>query len=248
MPQVDIESFVCGGDRKVGCETLADGGGEPPEEPEVPAEDPDLPPESIEITIGDEIDWPDINPVYDRDDSTKGSTNPKSNPNNKPRSAPTPIGANLKAEASIIRLPAKLRGSGFLNRSSRQKPPEGRIFPKKKRCNARDTPVSKAPVPEADPGSPKVSCIGKVLSDRERERFRRRSGFGCFAGIAAILRCGGGGDQALAATAKKEEGEEVRKYPAAAAPPANTSSWEAAPGLGGMKQFASGRRGASSDW
>nr|ACN28462.1 unknown [Zea mays] len=81
MPQVDLESLVCGvsgagagaGDRKVSCETVIAGGSGDAS----PPPDPDLPPESITIPIGDDAAFSELNPIYERDDSTKGSTNPK---------------------------------------------------------------------------------------------------------------------------------------------------------------------------
>uniref|UniRef100_J3L629 Uncharacterized protein n=1 Tax=Oryza brachyantha TaxID=4533 RepID=J3L629_ORYBR len=84
MPQVDLESFVCGvagagaGDRKVSCETVIAGESGDASPPRMPPPDPDFPPESITIPIGDEVAFSELNPIYDRDDSTKGSTNPKS--------------------------------------------------------------------------------------------------------------------------------------------------------------------------
>lgn len=97
-----------------------------------------------------------------------------------------------------------------------------RIFPKKG-------------VNVSDPGSPKVSCFGKVVSQRERRRSPEAGGcwaslFGCF---------GRRKEEEEEATAVKNE----RNFPARerteVAPAAEP------PGLGGMKRFVSGRRPAS---
>ncbi|KAJ0973406.1 hypothetical protein J5N97_021365 [Dioscorea zingiberensis] len=240
MPQVDLETLVCGGgDGRVACETVVSGA---PPDP-VP-DDPDLPAESFEVAIGDEIDWVDLNAVYERDDSTKGNTNPKSQLSSAPptgerrRSNSQRFSGNLKPKAPIIGLPNKLQYSGYLGRSTRRAP-NGRIFPKK---------GGKASVPEHEPGSPKVSCIGKVLSERERERCRirrRKSGEdrrGSGKGFWSWLLCCVSADRGTAVECVEEESPaRSGNLPV----PARRSSAAEAPGLGAMKRFSSGRRAAS---
>ncbi|KAG1331696.1 hypothetical protein COCNU_02G016640 [Cocos nucifera] len=247
MLRSDLEKFVC----VVSCETLVDaaGGGERrPNQPPAAVEDPDILAESSNHVIG----WADRNAVYDRNDSTTGSTNPKSS--NASRRGPAASNSQLfstnpKAKAPIIGLPGKIQHSGFDGRNARR-PPRVRIFPKKVRM-AEGGGRGKSAVPESEPGSPKVSCFGKVLSDRERERRRREGqraaegewdGWRCSAGFVAIFRCGGGGQ-----TAEEEVEKKItvppRNIPALAG--SVPESPADAPVLGEMRRFVSGRRAAS---
>ncbi|KAL9153515.1 hypothetical protein ABFS82_10G054400 [Erythranthe guttata] len=174
MTQVDLETLVCAGvgnDRRVACETLADDdppenkvivGGEDEDATEVP---PDFPPESFWLSKDSEYDWFDRNAFnYERKESTKGNsnstnTNPSSNSNSQRFSV------NLKSKASIIGLPKTQKNT--FNDSKRRtcKPPNIRLFPPK-----RTDSVGKSATPVAEPGSPKVSCMGRVRSKRCRRR------------------------------------------------------------------------------
>lgn len=266
MRQVDLETLLCGGDVKVACETMI--GGEDPAAKR-PEEDPDMPAESIQIRIGEEIDWTDINAVYERDDSTKGNTNPKSQHANQkqqqqqqqPLSNSQRFSGNLKPKAPIIALPNKIRHSN-LGASARRIPKGSTTLLKKKKAGGD----RKSALPPPEPGSPKVSCFGKVLSDRERgknhyippasasstvddkESRRRRSG-GCFARLMGMLRC------CRPASVEYEEDDEE-----AWIPPEKIVTWSGRPsaatsldaasvvtpaGLGAFKRFSSGRRPAS---
>nr|XP_010909863.1 uncharacterized protein LOC105035853 [Elaeis guineensis] len=259
---MDIENLVCGGDCKVACETLAEaGGGEKRrhDPPPAAAEDPDFPAESFEVRIGDEIEWADLNAVYDRDNSTKGSTNPKSshaNPWAPAASNSQRFSGNLKAKPQIIGLPGKIHHSGYEGRSARRRP-HVQIFPKKAAGGRGAGGGRKSTVPELEPGSPKVSCFGTVLSDRERERcLRERRGAvaaeeeraerGWSRVFAAIFRCGGG-HRAVAKEVKEEEEKEKEiTLPSKNIPaPAGRAPESPSPGIGGMRRFASGRRAAS---
>lgn len=232
MPQVDLESLVCGvagagsGDRKVSCETVIAGGSGDASPPRMPPPDPDFPPESITIPIGDEVDFSELNPIYDRDDSTKGSTNPKSaagasNPiPAKSRSNSTRIAGAPAAATTLFGLPAKIRPA-----FTRRRPSQGRILPGKRSGGGGGSGDSE------EPRSPKVSCIGKVLSDRERCGRRRRRRW--WRGVVAVLRCDGGcacrrggGAGKKTALEDDEDGEDM-------------------PGIAAMRRFKSGRRAAS---
>lgn len=174
MPQVaDLEALVCGGDDgKVACENSL-----PVDSPVAasPAKGTDEPAESFRLSFKDEIDWVDRNaaPFFDRDDSTKEVTNPKSvahhhfsgNLGTNPRANSTSQRFAGKPKAPIIALPNKLRHSGYLGHSRRHAP----IFPKKGQQGIKPA------APEFEPTSPKVSCMGRVLSDRDRRRCRRRT-------------------------------------------------------------------------
>ncbi|CAN6325850.1 unnamed protein product [Urochloa humidicola] len=128
------------------------------------------PPESMRLRIGDDIAWAEINGVYDRDDSLKENTNPKcllKNTNPHHNGGSQRFSGNLKPTAApIIGLSGKLGGARRQHHHIH--PPA--IFPKK----AKTGGGGRAPKPAVpEPESPKVSCIGKVLSDRERARLGR---------------------------------------------------------------------------
>ncbi|XP_061361935.1 uncharacterized protein LOC133305709 [Gastrolobium bilobum] len=159
MPQVDLETLVsaCAGgaaDRKITCETLAYG------------DDPmDSPPESFWLSGDAEFDWWDRNAVYERSESTKGNSistnlNPSSNSNSQRFSK------NLKSKAAIIGLPMPHKTS-FADAKNRRnhRPGNARLFPK------RSTSVGGKPETAViEPSSPKVSCMGRVRSKRDRNR------------------------------------------------------------------------------
>ncbi|KAL5221492.1 hypothetical protein ABZP36_026205 [Zizania latifolia] len=194
MPQVDLESLVCGvagagaGDRKVSCETIIAGESGDASPPRMPPPDPDFPPESITIPIGDEVAFSELIPIYDRDDSTKGSTNPKSaagvsNPiPAKARSNSTRIAGAAAAATTFFGLPASIRPA-----FTRRRPSQGRILPDKRSSGRGGGGSGEG---EEEPRSPKVSCIGKVLSDRER--YGRRRGRRWWRGLVSVFLCAGG--------------------------------------------------------
>ncbi|KAJ3671358.1 hypothetical protein LUZ60_007437 [Juncus effusus] len=217
------------------------------------------PADSIELKIGEDIDWMDVSSVYERDDSVKETTNPKSHHNHTNNS--TKSGSNSQRfsgnlKPSIIGLPGKIHNSGYIGHSSRR--PTGiRIFPKKVKTGGGG---KKQAVPETEPGSPKVSCIGKVLSERERVRRRLRQKpatvktpakkeeerkTSCWVRVAGIFFGGRrraekkGGVIASSSEREKEVAAEERINPVTVA------AEEAAPapaGIGGMKKFTSGRK------
>ncbi|XP_014512743.1 uncharacterized protein LOC106771303 [Vigna radiata var. radiata] len=159
MPQVDLETLVsaCSGgcsDQKIAC---ADN------------DHPDLPPESFWLSGDAEYDWWDRNAVYQRNESTKGNSisstnlNPSSN-NNSQR-----FSKNLKSKAAIIGLP-KPQKTSFADAKCRRnhRLANARLFPK------RSASVSgKSENSLVEPSSPKVSCIGRVRSKRDRNRTLR---------------------------------------------------------------------------
>ncbi|XP_066356758.1 uncharacterized protein [Miscanthus floridulus] len=217
------------------------------------------PPESTQLRLGDDIARSEINGVYDRDDSLKENTNPKSvvkshagAHNGAGSGSSQRFSGNLKPTAApIIGLSGKLGGT--LRRH--QHPPA--MFPKKAKTGGGGR-APKAAVPE--PGSPKVSCIGKVLSDRERARLGRppRAGSrapGCCGGLGFLMRRSRSRHSAVecvdqspppppfppladAPRRREAEDKEVSQVTVAEAEPA------LAPGLGGVRRFASGRRAA----
>lgn len=209
------------------------------------------PPESTRLRIGDDVAWADVGGVYDRDDSLKENTNPKcfivkNHPGHKAgNGAVQRFSGNLKPTAApIIGISGKL-GQGC---ARRHRPPA--MFPK----NAKTGGGGRNPKPAVpEPGSPKVSCIGKVLSGRERDRHRKpispeKMKGGCCPWFGFPIRRSRSRKSAvesvdwsppprlpLAYVERKMEAKEV-----------NTDQAAPAPALAGMRRFASGRRVA--DW
>ncbi|XVF07662.1 hypothetical protein REPUB_Repub06bG0159000 [Reevesia pubescens] len=277
MLQGNLETLVsaCAGgscDNKIVCETLATTEGDTDDhlhtadklgEDELPQ---DFPPESFWLSKDAEFDWFDRNAFYERKESHKGnsvsnSTNLNPNLNSNTNSQRF---SSRKFKASIIGLP-KPQNSCFVETTNRKnaKPGNTRLFPKRFGSVKSDPPV-------VDPSSPKVSCMGRVGSKRDRNRrlknnrqkstevetvkektTRKSSSF--FSSFRAIFRCNG-------------KAREEHALPVAPSPPRNSDirsrlpsddhdaiSIEAAEiadseqvvepvGLGGMKRFASGRR------
>lgn len=219
-----------------------------------------MPVESFRVRIGEEIDWADINAVYVRDDSTKGNTNPKSQHANQKQqqqqqqqpSNSQRFSGNLKPKAPIIALPNKMQ----LGTTARR-PPNARMANKKKRSGFG----RKSAVPPPEPGSPKVSCFGKVLLDGDRDRSQHRRpdsatssaadgegrqlrSSGCLTWLARIFLCGRPvfrerEDDESSAPPEKIVPWSVRVSSAAAVEGAPEAE---PPGLGAMRRFSSGRR------
>ncbi|THU66778.1 hypothetical protein C4D60_Mb05t17800 [Musa balbisiana] len=251
MPQVDVEAIVCGGgDARDACETQF-----AVAQPPAP-DDPDFPPESVVVPVGDDgLDWADVGAaVYDRDDSTKGSTNPKAQAQRwqpaKPRSSSHRFSGGIQAKPPIIGLPGKVQQhSSYLGRSG-HRPTRAPIFPKKPPPVPGAARGRKSTVPEQEPGSPMVSCIGKVLSETERDRYpkRRRQSpeeeekmervepTGCWASVTATFCCGGEESTAQETKPGDAPGEAAGERRIAAEPAMEP------PALGAMRRFASGRR------
>ncbi|KAF8641864.1 hypothetical protein HU200_067568 [Digitaria exilis] len=248
-----------------GPNATAAGASLPPPSPMAAASRAGDPPESTRLRIGDDIAWPEINGVYDRDNSLKENTNPKSilknhNPNhNNNGTSSQRFSGNLKpAAAPIIGLPGKL-GARRQQQHHHHHPPA--MFPKKAKTGGGGR-TSKAAVPE--PGSPKVSCIGKVLSDRERARLGRSRSRGssrlpgCCGGLGFLMRrsrrsrntaveCVDNSPPPPPRSLPPLE-EAVRRRGGKGVEVEVEATTAAAPGLGGMRRFASGRRPRAAEW
>ena len=181
MPQVDLETLVsvCAGvssDRKIACETLAtdDDAVADDHHPDRSEPHPDSPPESFWLSRDEEYDWWDRNAVYERKESTKGnsnSTNLNPNPNNSNSNSNSQrFSLNLKSKAAIIGLPKPQKPS-FVDAKNRRNNKFGStgLFPK------RSSSVAKSESSLNEPSSPKVSCMGRVRSKRDRNRRLRSS-------------------------------------------------------------------------
>ncbi|MED6161715.1 hypothetical protein PIB30_063329 [Stylosanthes scabra] len=191
MPQVDLETLVsaCAGggstDRKITCESLATVTANEDAEAhnnDPPERHPDSPPESFWLSRDQEYDWWDRNAVYERKDSTKGNSNTNSNSNsnstnlnpnfnsNNTNSNSQRFSLNIKSKAAIIGLP-KPQKSTFVDSKHRRNHKLGNsgLFPK------RSSSVAKSESSLYEPSSPKVSCMGRVRSKRDRNRRLRNS-------------------------------------------------------------------------
>lgn len=206
MPQVDLETLVsaCAGvscDKKIACETLANAINKNPnhaietndknpnqehhhphhdaddhQEPEIP---PDLPPDSFWLSKDAEFDWFDRNAFYERKESQKGHShsNPiglNPNPSSTSQRFSTPTTTTLKTKTSIIGLPKPQQK--FDPKCKRHCKTNTNWFPK------RSGSVGKSDGPLCEPSSPKVSCIGRVRSKRDRRRLKKRQGSGSESG------------------------------------------------------------------
>ncbi|XP_054792618.1 uncharacterized protein LOC129298261 [Prosopis cineraria] len=167
MPQVETLVSACAGggsgDRKIACETLADGHGHQAEEAHLPKNNPDSPPESFWLSRDEELDWWDRNAVYERKESTKGNSSNSTNLNPSLKSKSQRV--SLKSKASIIGLPKPQKPSfGDAKNRRNHKLGNTRLFPK------RSASVGKSESSVIEPSSPKVSCMGRVRSRRDRNR------------------------------------------------------------------------------
>lgn len=233
MPPVDLE-------------TLFRGGGE--SKPSVFSGDPmigdpDLPPESVRLPFCDDLRWIKLNKVLDRRLSTIGNANPKSGrSSSKPKSNSQRLIAGGPAKppgGPILGLP----NSAFHGGGSRPLPTP-RIFPLNFSFERKPAVL--------DPGSPKVSCFGNVLSDREEklgtcgsvvgDRAEVAKGSGCWASLAAIL----GFPAVFPAVSGELEDEFSRSNDFSGEEERKTGN-STAPELQGMKRFTSRRRADDVD-
>ncbi|XP_021764937.1 uncharacterized protein LOC110729510 [Chenopodium quinoa] len=265
MPQVDLAS-VCAGvahDRKVTCETTADDS--TAEEPIPP---PDYAPESFWLSKDAELDWLDRNAFLDRKDSGKGGPNSNSSSLNPVHvsAGSQRYSANLKSKASLIALP-KPQKQNYAEVKNRRhcRPSSVRLFPK------RSEPVGK---PVTEPGSPKVSCMGRVKSRkgsrsgknrkkviepglvRNKSVKERKPGF--WKNFRSIFRSKGGNkldvqlqrgdDEEFVGVTKRNNSNSKKKrgFNSNNCDGLSEAGSVQPSGLGGMKRFASGRK--SDSW
>lgn len=166
MPQGDLQAFFTGGVADDDKERLPlEEEKEEPDRAEVP---PDFPPESFWLSKDAEFDWFDRNAFLERKESTKASSNSTNlNPNlhPQPNSNSQRFSLNLKSKASIIGLP-KPQNTAYVEAKNRRHCKSGniRLFPKRSGSGGKS--VSSM----IEPSSPKVSCMGKVRSKKDRNR------------------------------------------------------------------------------
>ncbi|XP_068658108.1 uncharacterized protein [Aristolochia californica] len=256
MPPVDLETLIrsgggcVGGDRKVVCESLIDSH-LASEKSDVPLSPPDFPADSFRLPKEDVIEWFDRNAFYERKQSTRGNANfvlshgSNLNPN---FSNSTSQRISVKSKAHILGLP-KLPDSGQLRRTFRQscRPPSIRFFPKQSGKQAADPSLT-------EPSSPKVSCIGRVRSRRDKRRRRNKRHDGSkdenkapkkekkpniWRNLRSMLRLNGRQQERSVSSDRKSS-------PTDSLPGLGENTAEAAPpSLGNINRFSSGRRSAS---
>lgn len=258
MPQVDLQNPVsaCSNDGKIDC---AD---DDPSENDVDIAvvnvDPDLPPDSFWLSKDSEYDWFDRTAFYyERKDSTKGnstSSNPNINPNSNSNSQRFSV--NLKSKAAIIGLPKTQKTTYVDSRRRSCKPANVKLFPK------RPEPVLKSTISMAEPGSPKVSCMGRVRSKRCRRRsnslkMKEKSAdkqkAGIYSKVMSMFRSKKGRKKPSRSGSRRvaeEESVVERRWESASSkgkeiPVGGDQTSAEAPSLGAVKRFTSGRRSGS---
>ncbi|KAL9301834.1 putative calcium/calmodulin-dependent protein kinase [Arabidopsis thaliana] len=234
--------------RKIACETLADDSTIPPYYNNSAVSPSDFPPESYFLSNDAQLEWLSDNAFFDRKDSQKGNSGIlNSNPNSNPSSQRF----LLKSKASIIGLP-KPQKTCFNEAKQRRHAGKNRVI--LKRVGSR----IKTDISLLEPSSPKVSCIGRVRSRRERSRrmHRQKSSRvepvnrvkkpGFMASFRAIFRIKGGCKDVSARethTSTRNTHDIRSRLPAEAVEKSVFDGGEpVVPGLGGMTRFASGRR------
>ncbi|XP_042029471.1 uncharacterized protein LOC121776332 [Salvia splendens] len=240
MPQVDLETLVAacaggGNDRKITCETLAD---DDPTQNDAVVDHgkaaSDIPPESFWLSKDAEYDWFDRNAFYERKDSTRANSNSIST-----HHAAATSSNPQRSFKSIIGLP-KTQKTAFVDSKRRAcKPPNIRLFPKRS--------GSSAGKPTHEPGSPKVSCMGRVRSKRGR---RQRSNSlrktndkpadkmktGLYSKVMSLFRS----KKKASRSGSRKLMENIHE-PARISVRVNAPVCSEPPGLGGITRFASGR-------
>ncbi|KAF8109010.1 hypothetical protein N665_0104s0316 [Sinapis alba] len=235
MPQVDLEAFVCSGgsDRKITCESTFTDDDDPETRPynnnnNSAASPTDFPPESYFLSKDAQHEWFTDNAFFDRKESHRGNSSVNiinSNTNSQRYSKASIIGLPKPQDTCLNE--AKQRrnvGKADINKT--------RVF--LKRVGSR----TKTDISQLEPSSPKVSCMGRVRSKRERSRQKsvrpeksnrvKKPGF--MASFRAIFRIGGGCKHAPS----RGTHEDIRSR----LPPENVE-----PVATGLGRFASGRRG-----
>ncbi|PIN07281.1 Calcium/calmodulin-dependent protein kinase [Handroanthus impetiginosus] len=266
MPQIDPEALSGGGnDGKIDSGTAPEGAAAAENDAirgdyDAADLDPDFPPESFWLSKDAEYDWFDRNALYERKDSGKGNSNstnanPSINPNSNPNTHRFSV--SLKSKPSVIGLP-KTQKAAFVDPMRRTcKPANIRLFPK------RSESAGKSTVPVAEPGSPKVSCMGRVRSKRCRRRSnslkrkektveklrsddeKKKTGF--YSKVMRMFGSKKGHKKAARSGSRKSVEEkpmvvEPQRKSVSLNVPVGGETVAEPPALGGLNRFASGRR------
>ncbi|OVA09997.1 hypothetical protein BVC80_1751g164 [Macleaya cordata] len=266
MPQIDLETLGGGGGggggvdkRRIANETLIDGELKS-SRPDLADDQSDFPAESFYLRKEDEVDWLARNAFHERKASStrRNSNNSISHSNSTSSTTSQRFFLNLKSKASIIGLP-KPQKSCFVECKVRRnfRPSRARFFPKRSRSSGKTS------VPQSEPSSPKVSCIGRVRSKKETIiarsrslRFRNRSTeetianpkpvkTGFWSNLKAVLRIGHQKDHTVDVKERWTEPLPGKNVTAAKHKGPSVNPVSEPPGLGGLKRFTSGRKSES---
>ncbi|KMZ63563.1 hypothetical protein ZOSMA_3G00400 [Zostera marina] len=212
----------------------------------------------MEDVMGSWVDWNVSTAAasaifYDRDDSTKGNTNPKKS------SAITSGGGSASTsqrfpgsltttQGSILGLPnAHHHSDRFVRRSTRRGNTSERIFPKNGKRRVGGGNERNSAVPEWEPGSPMVSCFGKVKPEKDSVRKANQRPIGMFWFFSFFCcvsgkNCGGARRREVESEEKDDsvKGEMVMMTKKKKVLDSST-----APDLDATRRVSSGRRAAS---
>lgn len=255
MTEVYLETLIPGCANDGGCAVADDvSQAELPEKTVTDVVPSDVPPDSFWLSKDAEFDWFDRHAFYERKDSTRGGAPSNPSPNSTTSQRFT---ANLKSKASMIGLP-KPQQNHLVVDTKHRRISTVTLFPK------RTTSLH-------EPSSPKVSCMGRVRSKKDRkgrsrnrsktsERTTSKGRVGIFSSIGSLLFSGCKHQRAVAveesasalgtpARKSMPVGQDIREcIPAEEAvtdgegrPTADVEP----PGLGAMNRFASGRKSES---
>ncbi|KAL3623408.1 hypothetical protein CASFOL_032224 [Castilleja foliolosa] len=242
MNQVDLETLASASTdngRKFALETAArDSETKIDVIPGVHIAGDDFPPESFCIPKDEEYDWFDRSAVYERKESTKGNSttnnmNPVMNNSNSQR-------PSVFSKASMIGLPKTLKNTVMDSKWRPFKASNPRLFPKRE----------KSTVPETEPGSPKVSCMGRVRSKRSCRRSDSLrtpdENLGVCSRVMSVFSLKKGHKNPAQSGGGEVVIEPPRMSVGLKARPDGGEPASDPPGLGGMTRFVSGRR--SCEW
>ncbi|KAG2287097.1 hypothetical protein Bca52824_046701 [Brassica carinata] len=218
----------------------------------------DFPPESYSLSKEAQLEWFNENAFFERKESQKGNSFPAQSTNTNSSSQMI----SLKSKTSVIRLP-KPQKTCFNEVKKRRNCRIARTLMIPKRFGS----LLKSDPSLSEPGSPKVSCIGRrqksVRTDSLKDKpvMVKKPGF--FASVRAIFRTGGGCKSLTAsgvhapykeAIAPSRRSSDIRgRLPPeedekSSPPRMSTGSRKyidgeepVLPGLGGMTRFTSGR-------
>ncbi|KAL5208688.1 hypothetical protein ABZP36_033123 [Zizania latifolia] len=147
-----------GGEEECGDVAVGEGGGET-----------FSPAGSLWLRIGEDIDWSEVGAVLEREDSTKGASNPKSSATRNSSAAPAARTSSSSSSCAGGGTPTKAVAvvviAGLPPAAGKISREHGRSRRRLGRARARaGARVFAGEAVEAEPGSPKVSCLGGVRS------------------------------------------------------------------------------------
>jgi hypothetical protein len=253
MPQVDLESLVsaCGGggiDRKIADVNDDEDDNSSHNNQKLEEIASDLPPESFWLSKDAEYDWFDRNAFFERNESTKGSSN-STNPTVNQSSKAT---SQRFSKTGLIGLPKTQKTNYVDSKRRNQKSSNIRLFPSKRSGSSK-----KSTVLLTEPSSPKVSCMGRVRSKKGRCRSKRehvavkpvtesplpiQRKKGIYSGLVSLFRK----ERRHRNKSTVKTNDPVSDEKTTPRRKSHEVTGSDPPSLGGMTRFVSGRR--SSSW